>query len=208
MIGNQRKIRIARGDEGNRDEVDAKGRGEAGRVERRRRQLEIARPREQQTGGEDKRNRHQRRGEENGESRAIIIAEEEDPADDQRPDDGSGLIERLVKAKAPAQSSLTRGMRQHRVARRRTDRPSHPLCNDQSDRDLPIAREGEERHSQQVQQIATDRDRPIAAAEIGEVSRTETDGITYELANTGHYPDRRPGHPEHAEIRAGAAPRA
>src|SRR5712671_3746086 len=140
VIGNQRKIRIARGDEGNRDEVDAKGRGEAGRVERRRRQLEIARPREQQTGGEDKRNRHQRRGEENGESRAIIIAEEEDPADDQRPDDGSGLIERLVKTKAPAESSLTRGMRQHRVARRRTDRPSHPLGNDQNDRDLPIAR--------------------------------------------------------------------
>ena len=62
MVGNQRKIGIAGGDEGDRDEVDPKSRIKAFDFESRRCEIEIMRPREQHAGRKDQRNRYERGG--------------------------------------------------------------------------------------------------------------------------------------------------
>jgi len=107
------------------------------------------RPRQRHAGCEKQRNRYERRLEENSKGRAIIIAEKQNSADNQRPDDGAQLVERLVKAKA-AEPRPAGGTRQHRVARRRADRPSHSLGDDQDDRVLPISGECQKRHGEEV----------------------------------------------------------
>ena len=85
----------------------------------RRRQIEIMRPRKRHASREDQRNRQKRQSEKHGKSRTIVIAQKQNPADGQRLNHGTGLIERLVKAKAPAEPGPAGGVRQHRIARRR-----------------------------------------------------------------------------------------
>jgi hypothetical protein len=75
VVGDQREVGIAGGDERDRDEVDPKVRGEAAGVEGRWRQFEVARSRKQQRSGENQRDQHDRWGGQNRERGAIIMAE-------------------------------------------------------------------------------------------------------------------------------------
>ena len=137
MVGNQRKIRIAGGDEGDGDDVDPKDRCEALTFEGRRGQLEIMGPGEKVTGSQKHRHRQHSRDEEPPEGGLIAAADEQDAADHQWSGDRAELIECLMQSKSPAEPGAARGVRQHRIAHRRADAATHALSNHQHNGDLP-----------------------------------------------------------------------
>ncbi len=106
VIGNQRKIDIARGDECHGEKVNPEDRRQAAGFEGGRGQVEIVRPRKQVPRGKEHRNRQHCRDDKHGETRPVIATGEQDRADHQGAGDGAGLVECLVQAEAPKPSPV------------------------------------------------------------------------------------------------------
>src|SRR5712671_3987536 len=98
MVRNQRKIRIAGGDEGDGDDVDPEDRSKTLTFEGRRGQLEIMRPGKKVSGRQKHRHRQHSRNEEPSEGGLIAAADEQDGAHHQWSGDRAELIEYLMQS--------------------------------------------------------------------------------------------------------------
>src|SRR6266404_9651542 len=165
------------------------------------------RPGKQIAGGQKYRDRQHGWDEEPAEGGLIAAADEEDAAHHQWSGNRAELVERLMQPKSPAEPSLARGMRQHRIAHRRADAATHALGNDQHSGDLPSTGERQERYGEQVEQIPGDGNCPIPPRPVAEITRDEPRAEAQQLAKPGDNSDRRRGGAERTQIRPGDAAR-
>jgi len=170
MVGNQRKIGVAGGDEGDGDDVDPEDTCEALSFECRWGQLKIVGPGKQIAGSQKHRHRQHSGDEEPPEGGLIAATDEQNAAHHQWSGDGAELIECLMQSKSPAEPGAARGVRQHRIAHRRADAATHAFGNDQHDGDLPITGERQERYREQVEQVPGDGNRPILPRPVAEIA--------------------------------------
>jgi hypothetical protein len=187
VIGEQRIVDVAGSDERTATQVQPVRMRKACRFrERGLLHLEIPRvrvqaPRDRQCG-QGGQGRHQQREE----AAAIVAGLRNHDGEDERADCGANLVERLVQPEAPSPAGALRRIREHRVARRHPEGLSRALENDEGGGHLPVPREREQRHREQIECVTGERDRPVAVRPVGETARPQPQGVADQLAATGY----------------------
>ena len=137
MIGNERKVHIARCNQAGCSKVEPVLSREPFRFQVGGDLLKILGMRIYKSGYQQYGKGQKGRNQENSESFPVAPVQVEDEADDQRSYHRAGLIQRLVQAEAPTVSYLFGGVGKHGVARRIPNCLAGSFENDESCGALP-----------------------------------------------------------------------
>jgi len=153
--------------------------------------LELAWIRIQHLSHDHERQGYESRHQEHDESQPeIAVLKKQDSGDDQGAQHGADLVHGLMQPIGPAASDLRAGVGEHRVPRRRPDRLPETLGDDKHGRQEPVAGQGQQRHGKEVDGVSDKREEPIPFCFISQVSGNDSEGISDELAESGHKPDQ------------------
>ena len=117
---------------------------------------------------------------------AIAAFNIEDAGDDQGTDHGARLVHGGMEAEAPAPAHLGHGMGEHGVPGRGAQALAQALQHQETGGHLPVARQGQERHGEEIQGVAPNGQGPIAAGAVRQVTGSQPQGIAQEFTQARH----------------------
>jgi hypothetical protein len=208
VIGDQLEVREARRDDCRAGEIDPVDRRQPGRLEARRAGLELLRAWIEPARGKEHGVGQDRRHDQDRERRLITSAPRDDHGNRERTQQRAHLIQGLVHAERPAVADVTRGVRQHHVARRVANRLARALQQDAHRRRRPRLRERQRRHGRHLHEIARERDRPELVRPLAQTSGHDAQPIAKQLARSRHHRHEKAAGAEAGEKRTGDAARA
>ena len=101
----------------------------------------------------------------------ILMPPGVNPRHHQRTQHRAHLVHRRVQTEAPTRTNRLRRVRQHHIARRSAHGFPYPLEHHKHRHGLPVGRERQQRHGDDIHAIAGNRQKPILARLVGQHSR-------------------------------------
>ena len=169
--------------------------------------LQAPGPRHRRSGDEEDYRDAEERDPEQEKPGGVSAGEDQGSDHDQRSDDRTGLVERLMDPKPPPPPDCRRRVGEDRVPGRCPDGLPYPLEYDEEGRYLPAPGKGKERDGDE-QAVAGHRHLPVVAALADVGAGDKPERIPYKLAKPGNQPDDGRASPEEENVGAGDAPGA